>query len=118
VHDLLICQCDRHAQNVMISESGNFKLIDNEWSWQFFVNPCAMDSIFLGTTQKQEILRLGNSMVLKQVRGVAGSGCVALLRLGGAAGAAAAAKAPASSQQQPRLVPADAVVGPGLTRGS
>jgi hypothetical protein len=67
VHDLLTCQCDRHAQNVMVNENGNFKLIDNEWSWQFFVNPCAMDSIFLGTTQKQEIVRLGNSMVLKQV---------------------------------------------------
>ncbi len=73
VFDLLSCQCDRHAQNVMISEDGNFKLIDNEWSWQFFVNPCAMDSIFLQTTQKNQIVKLGNSMVLKQVgRGSSG----------------------------------------------
>ncbi len=59
--DLLTSQCDRHAQNIFVTESGQLALIDNESSLGVWRRTCAFDSILLPTTQKQEISRLGNS---------------------------------------------------------
>lgn len=67
IFDLLTSQCDRHAQNVFIDERGNIKLIDNEACLQTTWKNCAFDSIFVPTTQKQEIVRLTNAYVLKKI---------------------------------------------------
>ncbi|EFJ50201.1 hypothetical protein VOLCADRAFT_89086 [Volvox carteri f. nagariensis] len=65
IFDLLTSQCDRHAQNLLIQEDGNFKLIDNESCLQHMWRNCAFDSVLVPTTQKQEIVRLANHYVLK-----------------------------------------------------
>ncbi|KXZ55757.1 hypothetical protein GPECTOR_2g1307 [Gonium pectorale] len=57
LYELLTSQCDRHAQNVFLTESGELKLIDNLQALQFSWVNCAMDSILLPGTQKNMILR-------------------------------------------------------------
>ncbi|GFR47810.1 hypothetical protein Agub_g9587 [Astrephomene gubernaculifera] len=68
LYDLLSSQCDRHSQNVFLSESGELTLIDNLQAMQYSWVNCAMDSIFLPGTQKNMILRWGGNVVSK-VRG-------------------------------------------------
>jgi hypothetical protein len=64
IFDLLTSQCDRHAQNIFISEQGRVMLIDNERS--FFENKhCGIDSILLPTTKKYTINVMENSWVHK-----------------------------------------------------
>lgn len=67
LYDLLIAQCDRHAQNVFIDEAGNLKLIDNLNSLRFSWKHCSQDSIFLPGTQKNEIIRFGGNLVSKRL---------------------------------------------------
>ncbi len=57
LYDLLTSQCDRHSQNVFITESGQIKLIDNLQALQFSWVNCAMDSIFLPGTQKNMVIK-------------------------------------------------------------
>lgn len=64
--DLLTSQCDRHPQNVMLDTHGNLMLIDNEACLKSLWVSCAFDSMFLPSTQKFNIVRLGNAYVLKQ----------------------------------------------------
>eukprot|EP00798_Chlamydomonas_sp_ICE-L_P018469 gene18469-24960_t len=59
IFDLLTSQCDRHAQNMFINEHGEITLIDNEAALHQWQN-CAVDSIFIPGTQKNEIIRLSN----------------------------------------------------------
>ncbi len=54
IFDLLTCQCDRHADNVFVSDGG-ITLIDNDQMLGTSWRRCAADSIFLPTTQKHEI---------------------------------------------------------------
>ncbi|GLI65785.1 hypothetical protein VaNZ11_009401 [Volvox africanus] len=65
IFDLLTSQCDRHAQNLFLQEDGNLKLIDNESCLQHMWRNCGFDSVMVPTTQKQEIVRLGNDFVSK-----------------------------------------------------
>ncbi|GIL79180.1 hypothetical protein Vretimale_16715 [Volvox reticuliferus] len=65
IFDLLTSQCDRHAQNLFLQEDGNLKLIDNESCLQHMWRSCGFDSVLVPTTQKQEIVRLGNDYVAK-----------------------------------------------------
>ncbi|PNW72358.1 hypothetical protein CHLRE_16g672049v5 [Chlamydomonas reinhardtii] len=65
IYDLLSSQCDRHAQNVFITEQGEVKLIDNLQALQFSWVNCAVDSIFLPGTQKNMIIRWGGNIVGK-----------------------------------------------------
>ncbi|GIL86976.1 hypothetical protein Vretifemale_15166 [Volvox reticuliferus] len=65
IFDLLTSQCDRHAQNLFLQEDGNLKLIDNESCLQHMWRHCGFDSVFVPTTQKQEIVRLANHYVNK-----------------------------------------------------
>jgi len=67
IYDLLIAQCDRHAQNVFIDEHGAIKLIDNLNSLKFSWEHCSQDSIFLPGTQKFEIIRFGGNLVTKRL---------------------------------------------------
>ncbi|MEW5319050.1 MAG: hypothetical protein WDW38_010226 [Sanguina aurantia] len=65
IADLLTSQCDRHSQNVYVEENGNFKLIDNLHALHFLWRWCAVDSIFLPGTLKNEIARFGGDAVNK-----------------------------------------------------
>jgi len=67
IYDLLFAQCDRHAQNVFIDESGKIKLIDNLQTLRYNWEHCAQDSIFLPGTQKSEIVRYGGNSVSKRL---------------------------------------------------
>lgn len=67
IFDLLTSQCDRHAQNIFISESGQLTLIDNEAALQNNWKNCGFDSILIPTTQKSEIVRTSNEFVNKLV---------------------------------------------------
>lgn len=67
IFDLLTGQCDRHAQNIFLSEDGRLRLIDNEAclnSW----GHCSFDSVLVPTSQKFEIVRVTNAYVLKQAQ--------------------------------------------------
>ncbi|KAJ9505716.1 hypothetical protein QJQ45_021475 [Haematococcus lacustris] len=64
IFDLMTSQCDRHAQNIFIGESGHLTLIDNERA--LYENGwCAMDSIFLPATKKFTINVMENAWVNK-----------------------------------------------------
>ncbi|GIL86258.1 hypothetical protein Vretifemale_14600 [Volvox reticuliferus] len=65
LYDLLSSQCDRHSQNVFITESGQIKLIDNLQALQFSWVNCAMDSIFLPGTQKNMVITWGGNVAFK-----------------------------------------------------
>eukprot|EP00200_Dunaliella_tertiolecta_P002061 CAMPEP_0202342448 /NCGR_PEP_ID=MMETSP1126-20121109/3006_1 /ASSEMBLY_ACC=CAM_ASM_000457 /TAXON_ID=3047 /ORGANISM="Dunaliella tertiolecta, Strain CCMP1320" /LENGTH=474 /DNA_ID=CAMNT_0048933401 /DNA_START=1018 /DNA_END=2442 /DNA_ORIENTATION=+ len=65
IFDLLTSQCDRHAQNLIVDETGNLKLIDNEICLAYSWPHCAFDSVLIPTTQKQEIARMGNHYIQK-----------------------------------------------------
>ncbi|KAG2494960.1 hypothetical protein HYH03_006895 [Edaphochlamys debaryana] len=65
IYDLLTSQCDRHAQNVFMTETGKVTLIDNLQALRFDWQYCAMDSIFLPGTQKNMVVRWGGNIVGK-----------------------------------------------------
>ncbi|KAG2490125.1 hypothetical protein HYH03_011431 [Edaphochlamys debaryana] len=65
IFDLLTSQCDRHAQNVMLQEDGNFVLIDNDATLNLLHHTCGFDSIFVPNTLKYEAARTANHWVLK-----------------------------------------------------
>ena len=67
IFDLLTSQCDRHSQNIFIDEGGQLTLIDNEACLQNSWRNCGFDSIFVPTTQKQEIVRMSNEFILKLI---------------------------------------------------
>ena len=52
-------------QNIFLMENGNLQLIDNEAALMNTWRNCGFDSIFVPTTQKQEIVRLTNAYVQK-----------------------------------------------------
>eukprot|EP00798_Chlamydomonas_sp_ICE-L_P012582 gene12582-15806_t len=56
IFDLLTSQCDRHPQNIFISEQGQVKLVDNEVALQSRWGSCGFDSILIPGTQKNEIV--------------------------------------------------------------
>lgn len=56
------------AQNIFIKEDGSLRLIDNEAALMNTWRNCGFDSVFVPTTQKQEIVRLTNAYVLKLAR--------------------------------------------------
>jgi hypothetical protein len=51
IFDLLTSQCDRHAQNIFMSENGQLTLIDNEVALQSSWRNCGFDSILVPGTQ-------------------------------------------------------------------
>ena len=59
-----IMQCDRHAQNMLIDERGQLKLIDNDAAFQlsYMRMLCAVDSLLIPTTQKHVTARLSNKV--------------------------------------------------------
>lgn len=54
-------------QNIFLMEDGNLRLIDNEAALMNTWKLCGFDSVFVPTTQKQEIVRLTNAVVLKMI---------------------------------------------------
>ncbi|KAG2488696.1 hypothetical protein HYH03_012697 [Edaphochlamys debaryana] len=63
--DGLSSQCDRHGQNVFMTDKGDITLIDNLQALTYDWQNCIMDSIFLPGTQKHAIIRWGGSIVWK-----------------------------------------------------
>jgi RIO-like serine/threonine protein kinase len=41
IYDLLTSQCDRHAQNILVSDNGNIHLIDHEAALQVRGESCS-----------------------------------------------------------------------------
>lgn len=68
MYDLLTSQCDRHSQNVFVQENGNFKLIDNMQALHYSWTTCGINSVFLPTTQMNEIVRVGGDVVSKRLK--------------------------------------------------
>lgn len=58
--DFISGQCDRHAQNVLITPSGDFKMIDNDQSFGAGWRQCAANSFFIPGSDKFAIARFGN----------------------------------------------------------
>ncbi|KAG2449982.1 hypothetical protein HYH02_000086 [Chlamydomonas schloesseri] len=65
IFDLLFSQCDRHQQNIFLTESGKFWLIDNDQVYATAWRRCGIDSLLVPTTQKFMINHLGFFYVLK-----------------------------------------------------
>lgn len=65
IFDLLFSQCDRHQQNIFITESGQMQAIDNDQVYATAWRKCGVDSMLLPTTQKFMINHLGFFYTLK-----------------------------------------------------
>ncbi|KXZ51100.1 hypothetical protein GPECTOR_14g82 [Gonium pectorale] len=65
IFDLLFSQCDRHQQNIFLTETGKFWLIDNDQVYATAWRRCGIDSLLVPTTQKFMINHLGFFYVLK-----------------------------------------------------
>eukprot|EP00955_Chlamydomonas_euryale_P078200 363107-Chlamydomonas_euryale.AAC.3 len=65
VFDLLFSQCDRHQQNIFMTESGQLRFIDNDQVYATAWRKCGIDSMIVPTTQKFMINHLGFFYVLK-----------------------------------------------------
>ncbi|EFJ49782.1 hypothetical protein VOLCADRAFT_104229 [Volvox carteri f. nagariensis] len=65
IFDLLFSQCDRHQQNIFLTETGKFWLIDNDQVYATAWRKCGIDSLLVPTTQKFMINHLGFFYVLK-----------------------------------------------------
>jgi len=65
IFDVLFSQCDRHQQNIFLTESGQLRLIDNDQVYATAWRKCGFDSMILPTTQKFMINHLGFFYVLK-----------------------------------------------------
>ncbi|KAG2495164.1 hypothetical protein HYH03_006771 [Edaphochlamys debaryana] len=65
IFDLLFSQCDRHQQNIFLTETGKFWLIDNDQVYATAWRRCGIDSLLAPTTQKFMINHLGFFYVLK-----------------------------------------------------
>ncbi|KAJ9522716.1 hypothetical protein QJQ45_019883, partial [Haematococcus lacustris] len=63
--DLLFSQCDRHQQNIFLTEKGKLWVIDNDQVHTTAWRRCGIDSMLLPTTQKFMINHLGFFYVLK-----------------------------------------------------
>ena len=61
--DFLTGQCDRHAQNVFITEDGDFKFIDNDQALGVGWRKCVANSVFVPGSDKFSIARWGNPHV-------------------------------------------------------
>ena len=59
--DVLFGQCDRHGQNIFVTDEGDMTFIDNDQAFGRGWRRCAVDSIMIPGSEKFTIVRYGNS---------------------------------------------------------
>lgn len=59
IFDLLLCQGDRHDENIFIDEFGHLTLIDNDEAFKRSWRPVGVDSILLPLTQSHKARHVG-----------------------------------------------------------
>ncbi|GMH45815.1 hypothetical protein BSKO_13778 [Bryopsis sp. KO-2023] len=66
IFDLLVCQTDRHDENLFIDESGHLTLIDNDEAFGRGWRSVGVDSLFLPTTQYYMSSHVGMNYLRKK----------------------------------------------------